>query len=307
MAGSSRGEPREALVSPQHSGASAATNGKRESHMVSPMSLDHQVHREIHLSYPEVYLAPPEERSPEIVFNRDGSDAPEVVPSNDPGYHVDEKYAPPQWYRDEVNTPIKQESVWEHVGRTRHAAVLGAAEESNQSGLYGGTTHQVAEPDTGKDDSTKTKRRVWTWLGIAAAILLIVALAFGLGVGLGLRKTNGSAASSEPPTSTIRSSTWATVTTSSSALPSSTVRCPSSNDTTYVSNSKSFVVECGIDHSGGNLDTVDAVDLVDCIDSCAESNQCVGATFLGAACYLKSIWSDPIFSNGEVAGGRLVS
>ncbi|KAM3423884.1 hypothetical protein BST61_g1280 [Cercospora zeina] len=194
MAESSPNSPKEALVSPQHSGDSVATNGKHESHMVSPVSLDQQLQREIHLSYPAVFLGRPEERSPGIAVNHDGSDAPEVVPSNDPGYHVDEKYAPPQWYRDEVKTPMKQESAWELVGRNRHAAVFAASEEPNQSGFDGETNCSVTKFDVVRNDSSRTKRRLWTWLGIATAILLIIALALGLGIGLGTRKSESTAA-----------------------------------------------------------------------------------------------------------------
>ena len=302
-----------ALVSPQHSGdAQAITSSNKDSFIVSPVSIDEQLQREMDLSYPEVYLGPREDRSPEVVPFRDGSDAPEVVPSNDPGYHVDEKYDAPQWYRGQPEgTDVKQEEYTKHGGDAQPIASSLRQPEQNKSGFDAESREHEQESDEAKQVDDKRRRRLWVWFGIAVVAIIIVALAVGLGVALGTRKsgnstpaTTTSSASSTTPTS---SSSLSTTSASTPTSTSSALRCPGSNSTTYTNNGKSFLIQCGIDYSGGNIDTLDASNLTYCINSCATTDKCIGATFLGAACYLKSTLSDPVYSNSEVAGGKLVS
>lgn len=57
-----------------------------------------------------------------------------------------------------------------------------------------------------------------------------------------------------------------------------------------------YQVQCGIDHAGGDLQGEDSVHtglrgvrrFRNCIEDCAEEDECVGVSFLGDSCYLKS-------------------
>lgn len=121
-------------------------------------------------------------------------------------------------------------------------------------------------------------------------------------------KTSASIASSTPVaiTTTISSSTLVTTSSSSSASPSVTkVACPASNSTTFVVNSKSYIVECGIDHSAGDLSMVYVSNLTACITKCSTTTGCVGVSLSGTACYMKSKIGKAVY-NG-VLGARLLN
>lgn len=83
-----------------------------------------------------------------------------------------------------------------------------------------------------------------------------------------------------------------TSTTSSFTTPPSAsnipVTCPASNDTTIISNGLRFLIECGIDHTGGDIKALSVNGLQQCIDACATTSGCVDLSLLGDACYLKS-------------------
>ncbi|KAI5358067.1 hypothetical protein Slin15195_G063960 [Septoria linicola] len=283
------------LVSPQNTGDLKSVTASIEPYVVSPLSVDRQLQREIDLSYPEVCFL------------------------QQPGYNADEKYMPPRWYRshpDHTHIEEKVDKTLDGGG----AVPVSVTPQQQESGF---DADSETREDVARAEATKQnpRRQLWIWIGIAAAVLVIIALAVGLDVGLGVRDSSDdndtstipsntssaispSQSSPDPPSTT---STPSSTRPTSSPTPSSTlVRCPASNSTTYTTNGKSFTIECGIDHSGGNIETMDADNLTTCIDSCAESKHCVGATFLGAACYLKRMWSDPVYGKSEVAGGRLV-
>lgn len=132
--------------------------------------------------------------------------------------------------------------------------------------------------------------------------------------GAKLNSTSASSASPSPSTSTaspgsgidassafvsaVSTTTWST------AASSTVLSCPGSNNSTYVSNDLSFLIECGIDHAGGDLKAVDANSLQQCIDACATQNGCVDVSFLGAACYMKSSVGAPVYN--AVNGARLI-
>lgn len=86
--------------------------------------------------------------------------------------------------------------------------------------------------------------------------------------------------------------------------PSLAVNCPGSNNTTYVSNGKNFTVECGFDHSGGDLTSLSTSTLGACIDACAQNSQCVDAVWNGNSCYLKSSLG-PAVPNSALSGAHL--
>ncbi|CAK3895299.1 hypothetical protein AC578_1337 [Lecanosticta acicola] len=78
-------------------------------------------------------------------------------------------------------------------------------------------------------------------------------------------------------------------TSSASALASSTpIVCPASNSTIAVSNGLTFMVECGIDHAGGDMKAQAVSSFQQCIDACATTIGCVDLSLSGAMCYLKS-------------------
>lgn len=123
--------------------------------------------------------------------------------------------------------------------------------------------------------------------------------------------TGGMASSSTAKvssTSTTVRTTARIVSTSSSsttaASSSTAVTCPASNSTTYTSNGKSFIVECGIDHAGGDLSMVYVNGLKQCIETCAATSGCVNVALSGTACYMKSKIGSAVY-NG-VQGARLV-
>lgn len=66
-----------------------------------------------------------------------------------------------------------------------------------------------------------------------------------------------------------------------------------------------FVVECGLDHAGGDLSSSTANSFQACIDLCATSAQCVDLSYSGNTCYLKSVLK-PAVSNSNVNAARLL-
>ncbi|KAK6435340.1 hypothetical protein LTR95_008475 [Oleoguttula sp. CCFEE 5521] len=82
--------------------------------------------------------------------------------------------------------------------------------------------------------------------------------------------------------------------------------CPASNNTIVAANGKNFIVECGTDHVGQDLASATVSSFRACIDLCSSTAQCVDASFLGSACYLKSGVGDQV-SSPNVWGARLVA
>ncbi|KAH9828843.1 PAN domain [Teratosphaeria destructans] len=112
-----------------------------------------------------------------------------------------------------------------------------------------------------------------------------------------------SAASSSSATASLTSAT-------ASATPTY-VSCPASNGTSYTAaNGEVFVVECDIDRPGGDLTEVDMTGTVaerfqQCIDTCANTTDCVDVSLSGVACYLKYILAEASYTEGML-GARYI-
>lgn len=108
--------------------------------------------------------------------------------------------------------------------------------------------------------------------------------------------------------STAIASSQASTTTSSSPLSSATatpsIKCPASDNTSYMSSGVSFLVECGIDRAGGDLKSITVKTFQQCIDACAVTSGCVAVALSGVACYMKSRVGSPV-KNG-VWAARMV-
>ncbi|KAF2764406.1 hypothetical protein EJ03DRAFT_385969 [Teratosphaeria nubilosa] len=106
------------------------------------------------------------------------------------------------------------------------------------------------------------------------------------------------------------SATATSTSTSASATPTY-VTCPASNGTSYTAaNGEVFVVECDIDRPGGDLAEVDmtgtvAERLQQCIDTCANTTDCLDVTLSGLACYLKYILEEASYTEGML-GARYI-
>jgi hypothetical protein len=105
-------------------------------------------------------------------------------------------------------------------------------------------------------------------------------------------------------TSTVSSSTT-TNTGSASASSSAGPSCPGSNNTIVTSYGQNFTIECGIDHSGGDLTSLSVSSFQQCIDTCSQNSQCVDLSLSGNSCYLKSSLGAAV-TNG-VWGARLIT
>ncbi|THY31626.1 concanavalin A-like lectin/glucanase [Aureobasidium pullulans] len=102
--------------------------------------------------------------------------------------------------------------------------------------------------------------------------------------------------------------TSSTPTISSTPTPSTTLTCPLSNQTAYTdpASNKTFIVECGIDHSGGDISMIYVSDLAGCIAACAKVSNCVDVSLSGSACYLKGTLGGVVDNEG-LLGARLVT
>ena len=67
----------------------------------------------------------------------------------------------------------------------------------------------------------------------------------------------------------------------------SKISCPESNHQTYKVHGKTFKLQCGIDHSGGDMKSTTAHSLAECVAACAKTDTCVDVSLRGTACYLK--------------------
>ncbi|KAI6893054.1 hypothetical protein KC318_g1484, partial [Hortaea werneckii] len=106
-------------------------------------------------------------------------------------------------------------------------------------------------------------------------------------------------ASSSSSTSTSSSSTdsTATITTSSASVSSTStasasasptsITCPSADGQTITANGTSFLIECGIDHAGGDLSSLSVSSFYDCMQACTKDTRCIDVSLSGSACYLK--------------------
>ncbi|KAI4791440.1 alpha/beta-hydrolase, partial [Aureobasidium sp. EXF-8846] len=93
----------------------------------------------------------------------------------------------------------------------------------------------------------------------------------------------------------------------STAPASSALSCPASNNQiyTYAASGAQFVIECGIDHSGGDMASTSVKNLEGCIAACATTNGCVDVSLSGSACYLKKTL-EAAGNNGGLLGARFI-
>ncbi|KXT05837.1 hypothetical protein AC578_1103 [Pseudocercospora eumusae] len=115
-----------------------------------------------------------------------------------------------------------------------------------------------------------------------------------------------SKAVAESTSATSAAVTNAATSTSVSAPSTTPVACPASNSTQYTAtNGKTFLIECGIDHYGGDIKDVWAANFTHCIESCSTTTGCVNVALAGTACYMKSSVGAAVY-NG-VLGAKLVT
>ena len=109
-----------------------------------------------------------------------------------------------------------------------------------------------------------------------------------------------SGTSAKAAASTTSSSATATAT-------STTAACPDSDNTIFVDQTSGarFLIECGIDHSGGDLKMVYVKDFAGCIQTCAQTTGCVDVSLSGTACYMKKSVGNVVKSSG-IKGAKLL-
>jgi len=67
-----------------------------------------------------------------------------------------------------------------------------------------------------------------------------------------------------------------------------TPHCPEYNNTLVPTQQGLFAIRCGTDYYGGDLGLIQSDSLFDCINSCANTTNCVDVSYTGNNCYLKS-------------------
>ncbi|KAI5369815.1 hypothetical protein Slin15195_G006930 [Septoria linicola] len=84
------------------------------------------------------------------------------------------------------------------------------------------------------------------------------------------------------------------------------ISCPDMNSTIVISSGKRFVVECGIDHAGGDLPNqpVYVSGLAGCVRACGQTPSCVDFGLSGSACYMKGSVGPNVY--GGANGARLL-
>ncbi|EME85418.1 uncharacterized protein MYCFIDRAFT_193726 [Pseudocercospora fijiensis CIRAD86] len=115
-------------------------------------------------------------------------------------------------------------------------------------------------------------------------------------------------------TTSVATST-STATTSTNTETETPLTCPASNGTSYTAPSgQDFIIECGIDHSGGDIGKDEGGfkyvrSLRECIDACDSYNgtqPCVDVSLSGSACYLKSVLGKAVPFDG-LLGAKLAN
>ena len=88
---------------------------------------------------------------------------------------------------------------------------------------------------------------------------------------------------------------------------STAATCPSATPMPYVSNGIEIDFACDTDYAGGDLAYTQVDTLQECADACVSNSQCLGFSYQGVGCYLKSsITASPNVDDG-VTGGKVVS
>jgi len=127
--------------------------------------------------------------------------------------------------------------------------------------------------------------------------------------------TTGSGVTTSPPvsiptkSSTLMTSTKTKTSRSVPTTPSSgdgsDISCPESDRKTYTIGGKTFNVQCGVDHHGGDMKSATAHSLGECVSLCAETEGCVDVSLSGVACYMKSTLGERE-KNSSINGAKLV-
>jgi hypothetical protein len=87
---------------------------------------------------------------------------------------------------------------------------------------------------------------------------------------------------------------------------SATLSCPNSNNTAYIGpKGNKFLIECGIDHRGGDMKSASVSSFQACVDLCDATAGCVDVSLSGAACYLKSTLGAAIANSGILGAKRI--
>lgn len=117
-----------------------------------------------------------------------------------------------------------------------------------------------------------------------------------------VNSASSASSASSGSTTTTGSSGAASATATSNAV----LSCPDSNSTVYTaSNGNQYMIECGIDRSGGDLAMKYVNNFEGCIMACAFTSGCVDVSLSGSACYMKKSVGSPVY-NG-VYGARLIT
>jgi len=72
------------------------------------------------------------------------------------------------------------------------------------------------------------------------------------------------------------------------------------------SSGSSFLLECGIDHAGGDLAMTYVSSFAGCIAACATTSGCVDVSLSGNACYMKSTLGNAL-SASNIYGAKLIT
>ncbi|KAK6008545.1 hypothetical protein QM012_000448 [Aureobasidium pullulans] len=124
--------------------------------------------------------------------------------------------------------------------------------------------------------------------------------------------TSGSSVSSSASLtspSTVSYSNSSSTISSSSALPTSTSpTCPAANNTVFIADSgATFLIECFVDYSGGDLKSVNIASnrIADCVNACDATEGCIDISMSGTACYMKKKLGNRMTNKG-VRGARKI-
>ncbi|KAH0358077.1 alpha/beta-hydrolase, partial [Aureobasidium melanogenum] len=122
-----------------------------------------------------------------------------------------------------------------------------------------------------------------------------------------VRVLGGSPGNSVSSAASSTSSTASSSASFSAAPTTSALSCPASNNQiyTYAANGAQFVIECGIDHSGGDMASTSVKNFEGCIAACATTSGCVDVSLSGSACYLKKTLGAAVTNSG-ILGARYI-
>jgi len=119
--------------------------------------------------------------------------------------------------------------------------------------------------------------------------------------------SSSSTTSSYTSSASSQSSTTTSTSTSSATAAATSLSCPTSNATYYVTNGQTFILECYVDHSAGDLSMVRVSSYAACADSCANTASCVAFSWqpgINNPCYMKKAVGAGLTNNG-IWGGQV--